>query len=67
MKNEYEENPGYYSILPSSVRYDENLKANEKILYSEISVLCNKNGYCYASNDYFANLYHVDKIQSLDG
>lgn len=56
-----EEKPSYYSIIPASVRYDKTLKANEKILYSEITVLCNKKGYCYASNDYFANLYNVHK------
>lgn len=61
MQEEYEEKPGYYSVLPASVRYDERLKANEKILYSEISVLCNKKGYCNARNEYFAKLYQVHK------
>lgn len=56
-----EERPGYYSIMPASVRYDKDLKANEKILYSEISVLCNKTGYCYATNEHFAKLYDVHK------
>lgn len=56
-----EERPSYYSVLPATVRYDKTLKANEKILYSEITVLCNKNGYCYASNEYFSNLYDVHK------
>ena len=55
-----EEKPSYYSIIPANVRYDNNLKANEKLLYSEITSLCNKSGICYASNKYFANLYDVD-------
>lgn len=55
-----EEKPSYYSILPADVRYDKELKANEKLLYSEITSLCNKTGICYASNKYFANLYDVD-------
>lgn len=56
-----EERPSYYSIIPATVRYDEDLKANEKLLFGEISSLCNKNGYCYATNDYFSKLYEVHK------
>ena len=53
------ETPNYYSILPATVRYDSRLKANEKLLYSEITALSNKGGSCYASNKYFAGLYNV--------
>lgn len=56
-----EERPSYYSIIPASVRYDDRLKPNEKLLYSEISVLCNKTGYCFASNNYFSKLYNTSK------
>ena len=55
------ENPNYYAILPADVRYDKRLKANEKILYSEITALANTKGYCYAKNQYFAELYDVHK------
>lgn len=55
------EDPSYFSILTADVRYDERLKANEKIMYSEITALSNKNGYCSASNTYFAKLYKVHK------
>ena len=55
------ENPGYYGILPANVRYDKNLKPMEKIMYSELTALCNKNGYCNATNSYFAELYEVSK------
>lgn len=53
--------PSYYTVMPAVVRYDNRLRANEKILYSEIVTLASKNGYCYANNRYFANLYKVDK------
>lgn len=56
------ENPNYYAILPATVRYNKNLKPNEKILFSEISALTNKDGICYASNEYFASLYNVSRV-----
>ena len=56
------DNPNYYAILTADVRYDENLKPNEKLLYAEITALSQKNGYCYASNGYFADLYKVEKM-----
>ena len=54
--------PSYYSIIPATVRYDHNLKANEKLMYGEITALASKSGYCWAENRYFAELYDVHKI-----
>src|SRR5699024_8048472 len=54
--------PSYYSVIPATVRYDHNLKANEKLMYGEITALSSKNGYCWAENRYFAELYDVHKI-----
>lgn len=53
------EKPSYFSILTADVRYDKRLSASEKVLYSEITALANKEGYCYATNGYFAKLYEV--------
>ena len=55
------EQPSYYSITPANVRYDRKLKANEKLLFSEITALANKSGFCTATNGYFAPLYDVTK------
>ena len=53
------DDPNYYAIIPAKVRYDDRLRANEKLLYGEISALSNKDGECWASNSYFAKVYQV--------
>lgn len=55
------EKPSYYAVLPANVRYDERLRPNAKLLYAEITALCNKDGRCWATNNYFANLYKLHK------
>lgn len=56
---EENERPTYFAIIPANVRYDKDLRPNEKLMYGELVCLANKYGYCTASNTYFANLYEV--------
>jgi hypothetical protein len=53
------ESPSFYAIIPANVRYDKDLKANEKLLYGEITCLTHQTGECWASNKYFSELYGV--------
>ena len=53
--------PCYYAVIPANVRYDETLRPNAKLLYAEITALCDSGGICTARNDYFSKLYGLSR------
>ena len=53
MTNENINRPSYFSILTADVRYDKDLSASEKIFYSEITCLCQVDGFCYFTFNYY--------------
>ncbi|WP_191835768.1 DnaD domain protein [Mammaliicoccus sciuri] len=55
------ETPNYYAILTAEIRYDNRLSSLEKLLCAEITALSGKYGYCFATNNYFADLYGISK------
>ena len=61
MADNLERKPGYLALIPAEVRYDTVLAPNAKLLYGEITALAGADGFCWASNDYFARLYQMDK------
>lgn len=53
--------PGYYAVIPAQVRYDPELRPNAKLLYGELTALAGPDGYCWASDKYFAELYGLSR------
>lgn len=54
------ERPTFYAIIPAFVRCADIL-ANAKLMHGEIPALCEKEGFCWASNGYFGKLYDANE------
>lgn len=52
-----ESRPGYYAIIPASVRYDDRLECSARLLYGEIAALLNDHGYCFFQNAFITEHY----------
>ena len=55
------EDPSMYCIIPTKIMRDKRLSLGARLLYGEITSLSNQKGFCWASNDYFAELYDSSK------
>ncbi len=56
-----ENRPSFYAVIPAQVRYCKGLEPNAKLLYGEITALCSREGYCWATNRYLYELYDVSE------
>jgi len=45
--------------IPNNLLFDHSLPPNAKILYGQIKSLTYKDGYCFATNRYFAQLNNL--------
>lgn len=53
--------PSFYAVIPATVRYDKSLSSSEKLFYAEVTAMSEKEGFCWASNSYFSELYGVSR------
>lgn len=54
---------GWTGYMDADVRYDNRLSSTAKVLMVEISALTNKEGYAWATNQYFADTFGISKSQ----
>lgn len=50
-----------YAIIPAPIMRDKTLRPNAKLIYGEISTLTHWYGYCFSSNQYFADIFDIDR------
>lgn len=53
---------GFYIVIPMMLVNDHRVSAKAKICFGVIANLCNKFGYCFATNKYIADVMDVHEI-----
>lgn len=51
----------YYAVIPAEIMNDKTLTESAVLLYARIASLCEVDGYCWATNDYFAQKMNKSK------
>ena len=54
---------GWTGYMDADVRYDSRLSSTAKVIMVEISALTNKEGYAWATNQYFSDTFGISKSQ----
>ena len=57
----HEQDIRFDAVLPSHLIFNENLVPEAKLFYAVVRNLCNKYGYCWASNEYLSSLMQKDE------
>ena len=57
------EQPSWAAIIPNRYLYAKDINSVQKILIGLISGLSNIKGYCFASNEYFADILDLSKVR----
>lgn len=60
---ERKQQAGWTGYMDADVRYNKNLSSTAKVMMVEISALTNKEGYAWATNQYFADIFNISKSQ----
>lgn len=61
--NSEKQTPSFWAIIPATVRYDDKVCSTAKLLFAEMTALSNQEGYCWASNQYFSELFKISITQ----
>jgi hypothetical protein len=57
------EQPSWAAVIPNKYLYAKDINSVQKILIGLISGLSNIKGYCFATNDYFAEILDLSKVR----